>query len=394
MITNKNSNKKNILFLHAGAELYGADKVLLELIEGITFTEYNPIVILPNDGPLVKELERKEIDVRIINYPILRRKYFNFKGIFSYGINYIKYSNIISKIIDEEKIKIVHVNTTAVLEGVLLKLKNKVKIIWHVHEIIVRPKFINTFLCFLLGKFADTVIVVSNAVKEHLLKSRFLNSENVKIIYNGVPIISEKNLDTLHQESLKLRESLNIGENEIIIGMIGRINSWKGQSDFLRAIEKSLSKNESCYAVMIGGVFEGEEWRKQLLEKEVSENIFKDRIRIIDFQKNILAYHKMIDLFVLPSTNPDPLPTVVLESMSVGNAIVGYAHGGIIEMVANPQESLVKPNEIIDLGDKIFSYLNDPLLCSKAGKSNLRRQKKIFNSKNYTDRFIEIYRQY
>ena len=40
---------KRILYLHAGAEMYGADKVLLELIKGLNRKEFEAHGILPND---------------------------------------------------------------------------------------------------------------------------------------------------------------------------------------------------------------------------------------------------------------------------------------------------------------------------------------------------------
>ena len=41
---------QKILYLHAGAEMYGADKVLLELIKGLDKEAFEAHVILPNDG--------------------------------------------------------------------------------------------------------------------------------------------------------------------------------------------------------------------------------------------------------------------------------------------------------------------------------------------------------
>ena len=48
---------QKILYLHAGAEMYGADKVLLELIKGLNKDEFEAHVILPNDGVLAGALE-------------------------------------------------------------------------------------------------------------------------------------------------------------------------------------------------------------------------------------------------------------------------------------------------------------------------------------------------
>ena len=42
----------NILFLHAGAEMYGADKVMLDLIKRLDKTKYKAFVVLPTDGVL------------------------------------------------------------------------------------------------------------------------------------------------------------------------------------------------------------------------------------------------------------------------------------------------------------------------------------------------------
>lgn len=83
---------KRILYLHAGAEMYGADKVLLELIKGLDSKAFEAHVILPNDGILVKALKQVGAKVKVIDYPILRRKYFNPKGIFEYFTSYNHYS--------------------------------------------------------------------------------------------------------------------------------------------------------------------------------------------------------------------------------------------------------------------------------------------------------------
>ena len=68
---------KTILYLHAGAEMYGADKILLELTTGLDKKRFRPIVILPTNGILKNKLEEAGIMVHVIPYPILRRKYFN-----------------------------------------------------------------------------------------------------------------------------------------------------------------------------------------------------------------------------------------------------------------------------------------------------------------------------
>lgn len=130
---------KTILYLHAGAEMYGADKILLEIVTGIDKNQFKPIVILPNKGILADKLRENNIETHIIDYPILRRKYFNPKGILQYVHQYKKKTNEIEALVKQENISIVHVNTAAVLEGIVLKKKLKAKVLWHIHEIILKP---------------------------------------------------------------------------------------------------------------------------------------------------------------------------------------------------------------------------------------------------------------
>ena len=56
---------QKILYLHAGAEMYGADKVLLELIKGLDKDAFEAHVILPNDGVLVSALEKVGAKVKV-----------------------------------------------------------------------------------------------------------------------------------------------------------------------------------------------------------------------------------------------------------------------------------------------------------------------------------------
>ena len=178
---------KTILYLHAGAEMYGADKILLELVSGLDKTKFKPIVILPTDGVLREKLEEANISVHVISYPILRRKYFNPKGIIEYVSNYKSKSDDIIRFLDQNNIKVdlIHVNTLAVLEGIRLKKKLNVPLYWHIHEIITHPKIINNFLCWCVNRYSDKAIVVSGPVKKHLINSG-VNSQKIKVIHNGI----------------------------------------------------------------------------------------------------------------------------------------------------------------------------------------------------------------
>lgn len=379
---------KRILYLHAGAEMYGADKVLLELIKGLDSKEFEAHVILPNDGVLVEALRQVGAQVSVLDYPILRRKYFNPKGIADYIRSYNFYAKQIALYAREHSIEMVHNNTAAVLEGIYLKRKLKLPLIWHVHEIIVKPKAISDFINMLMGRYADKIVTVSQAVANHIKQSPFIKDSQVEVIYNGVD-----NAVYYPMDASSIREKFDIAQDALVIGMIGRVNAIKGQNDFIEAVEPLLEKNEQAVAFLAGGVFPGEEWRLEELDKRIASSSVVSQIHRIDYYDKTSELYNMFDIFVLPSIKPDSLPTVVLEAMACSKPVVGYNNGGIAEMVVDDKSGcLVKPNRPQELSNAISLLLDSSEKREKFGRVGYQRQKELFSLESYIKNFSELYK--
>lgn len=378
---------KRILYLHAGAEMYGADKVLLELIKGLDSKEFEAHVILPNDGVLVEALRQVGAQVSVLDYPILRRKYFNPRGIADYIRSYNFYAKQIALYAREHSIDMVHNNTAAVLEGIYLKRKLKLPLIWHVHEIIVKPKAISDFINMLMGRYADKIVTVSQAVANHIKQSPFIKDSQVEVIYNGVD-----NAVYYPMDASSIREKFDIAQDALVIGMIGRVNAIKGQNDFIEAVEPLLEKNEQAVAFLAGGVFPGEEWRLEELDKRIASSSVVSQIHRIDYYDKTSELYNMFDIFVLPSIKPDSLPTVVLEAMACSKPVVGYNNGGIAEMVVDDKSGcLVKPNRPQELSNAISLLLDSSEKREKFGRVGYQRQKELFSLESYIKNFSEFY---
>lgn len=380
---------KRILYLHAGAEMYGADKVLLELIKRLDKTEFEAHVILPNDGVLVEALRQVGAHVEVIPYPILRRKYFNPKGILDYTTSYRRFSKKLVEYARKHEIDLIHNNTIAVLEGIYLKQKLGLPLIWHVHEIIVKPKQISDFINFLMGRYADKIVTVSQAVADHVLKSKFIQPNQVQVIYNGVDNEIYKPMN-----GAMIREHFGIAQDQTVIGMVGRVNAWKGQGDFLEAVLPLLQEDKKRLAFLAGSAFEGEEWRVEELDAAIAQSGYANQIKRIDYYDKPQELYNLFDLFVLPSTNPDPLPTVVLEAMASGKPVVGYRHGGVCEMVAEGGNGLLAdPGKPALLSKAMKEVLENPDKLQAFGQASLERQLEYFSLQSYIGNFSKLYRE-
>ena len=368
--------------------MYGADKVMLDLIKRLDKKKYTPYVILPTDGVLVDALKQEGIDVSVLPYPIMRRKYFTPIGVLKYFLGLIKYGRKLSKFAKEHKIDLVHTNTAATLEGCIVCRKNHIPQLWSIHEIIVRPKIIFKITSKLIAKYSNVTVVDSLAVKSHLMSSNFFKSKEIEVIYNGVDSARfkpENGCSYLYNE-------WNIPKSAKIIGMMGRVNSWKGQMDFLKAVNIILANYPDVYAVFVGSSFSGEEWREKELQDAIDNSPYRSRIINSGYRKDSEGIYKLFDVFVLPSTNPDPLPTVVLEAMATGKPIVGYRHGGVCEMVKEGYNGLLaNVCDPKDLAKNISILLDNDNLRMEMGKNSRRRLLENFSIEKYIASYSLIY---
>ena len=108
------------------------------------------------------------------------------KGILEYFGSYNRYSKQIAKYAKENGLPLFTTIRLRYLREFISKRKLKLPLIWHVHEIIVKPKAISDFHQLLMGRYADTIVTVSNAVANHVKQSRFVKNDQVQVIYNGV----------------------------------------------------------------------------------------------------------------------------------------------------------------------------------------------------------------
>ena len=190
-----------------------------------------------------------------------------------------------------------------------------------------------------------------------------------------------------------LYEEWNVPQDAIKVGMIGRVNAWKGQGDFLEATKDLLAKYPNLYLFIIGSAFAGEEWRVAELKQKIAAIKNHDRIIFSEFRTDTPAIHSFYDILIMPSTNPDPLPTVVLEAMSSGTPVIGYKHGGVTEMTVDGQTGLLaEVNNPKALEAKIDQMLTDKSYV-QFGQNARKRILEHFSEDSFINNFSHIYTQ-
>lgn len=378
-----------ILFIHQSAELYGSDKTLLSLLQNLDKNRFFPVVVLPSNGPLKRELEKNNIIVEIAPVLKLYRDLIKPKNFVSF-FNDIKTGfKIINQLQKRHQFDLVYSNTLAVLLGVMFAWRKSIPHIWHVHEIIEKPSFFKKgFIKLLSLKKNKAIIFNSKATQKFWSQNKQIESKG-SVVWNGI----ESNFGKRSYVEISiLRNNLfKSNENEIVIGLVGRISRWKGQLLLLEAFKTLQLKYENLKLVFVGDAPPNQNHFKKNLEVQIKQNNLQKKILIIPFQEDIEIIWQSIDIAVVPSTEPEPFGMVAIEAMNASKPIVGANHGGLQEIIIHNETGfLFEPNNENDLIESLERLILNQDLRTNFGRKGKIRANEFFTDKSYSNRIEEI----
>lgn len=352
---------KNILFLHSSSELYGSDRSLLNIIKYIDKTKFNVYVVLPYMGPLVDELKTiKGIKLKIFEIAVLRRKNFSFKGCIQYFKKFYSSYKYIKQLIKTYKIDILDTNTAVVFPGAIAAKHCHIKSVWHIREII-ENSIENKIISRIMNRYAD--LIIANSISTG--KALKVNQKKIRVIYNAV----------------EEKENIIFKENKIFtVGMAGRINRWKGQKLFVDAAEIVHKKLPDIRFEIAGDVYKGEEYIRQELIRYIIEKGLQNTVFLLGQIDNMAEFYNGIDLFVLPSVQPEPFGLVVIEAMEYGIPVIATNHGGPAEIIDNDKNGyLVDYKQANQMAERIIELALNLEKRKSIGMKGKEKKRKEFS---------------
>lgn len=389
-------SRRHILFVHPSNELYGSDRALLRLVIGLNKEKYVPHIIVANDleyeGLLTEKFKATNITFSEFKLGVLRRKYQNPRGLGLFSFHTLQSARQIVAYCRVNQVDLIHSNSTAVFSGGLAAKWLNIPHIWHVREIITQPHWLNKVIANILHRYADLIVAVSGPTRDQLLTAKPELQEKIVVIKDGIdprPFVEISEPHIRH-----LRRQWGASDTTTVIGMIGRLNFWKGQDFLLDAAPEVLNGGNKSRFVFVGGNVPGEEWRTEELQKKVDRLDLREHVCIDGFRFDIPKVMAAFDVFVLPSTRPDPFPNVVLEAMASGKPVIATAHGGPTEQLLNGETGyLVSPNSTQQLIEALKTLIANPELRKYMGKAGQQRLMNNFTTDRYIHNIEALYEQ-
>ena len=380
-----------ILYLHTTSEIGGSDVSLVRLVEGLDRERYAVIVALPSDGPLVPRLRAAGARVEIM--PVLMkltsRRGLGFLARFA--LNYPRAVAALTRLIRLEQVSIVHTNTIHNLYGVTAARVSGVAHVWHFREIVWQSRLLRGVELTMARWWSDRIIVTSTAVAAMYGPERRWPVQLVRVP-NGVE--TER---FMPGDGSRVRGELNVAAGQPLIGIVCRLDAWKGVDDFLvAAAQVAVADHEAVFAV-IGGPIIGQESYEDALKMRARELGLGTRVRFSGWRygpAEMPDVHRALDVLVLASREPEPFGLVLLEAMATGKPVVATAHGGPIDIVEDGRTGeLVAPRDPAAMARAIIGLLHDPARCARMGRHARERVLAHYTAGQYVAGVEAVYRE-
>jgi glycosyltransferase involved in cell wall biosynthesis len=330
-------------------------------------------------------LDKKANENNFVNYNLPMKKYVDLYSIFKIG-----------KILKEFKPDVVHIYfiTDIWLVVPAVKLfypKAKIFLLRSMQSANMRD-LARTILFNALAK----VIVMSDFLKYDFLSKTRLKNNKVETIYIGVDL--EKFNNTSTNENV-LKKDYNLKDDAIIVGLVGRIDTGKGQDKFISAIKNIVDKLklqnstilDKLNFFIVGSSEKGAGIDYENKLKQTVENFgLADNVIFTGFRNDIPAVMNSLDIAVFPSKD-EAFGLVVIEAMAMKKAVVGFNRGAFPEIILNNENGLIVEYDSALLAEGILELILDKDKRKLFGENGRKLVETKFNLETTIEKFLEMY---
>jgi glycosyltransferase involved in cell wall biosynthesis len=231
-------------------------------------------------------------------------------------------------------------------------------IVWFMNDIVSRDHF-SPLLIKLLIKLsrysADRIAVVSEESLREWLRAGG-RSDGISVVHSGIDLdeVNRQIADPARIAAYRLEYAPGGGP---LVGMFGRVSSWKGQDIFLRA----MAEIPGVRGVIAGGALFDEQDYERELRALAHELGVAERVIFAGHVDDPMTLMAACDVVAHCSTAPEPSGRVIVEAMFAGTPVIGSDAGGVREFILEGETGLLTPmKDVAALVAAIHRYLAKP----------------------------------
>ena len=188
-------------------------------------------------------------------------------------------------------------------------------------------KFINEY-------YSDHIIAVSPAAAENLTDGG-ISPKRITVMMNGVTPVARRT----DAECDVLRERWGIQKDEFVLGILARIEPYKGHMHILEAM-KLLTEQGRRLRLLVAGTGDFEEE----LKAKTKELGLDGCVNYLGFQTDVSGFLSVLDLQLNASYGTETSSLSILEGLSMGLPAVVSTYGGNPWLIDDGQDGLLFEN--------------------------------------------------
>lgn len=398
--------KKHILYVENGIGYGGAIICLRHLVRNLDQKEFEPLVVTGLGGPLYQDIARetpwKYISDRPLDTVGMKRKLAKARWPNALpGLRWVL-GQVIARLDDLVNFlpflvrlmwtakrfgaDLIHANNepscnrASLIAGKLLGIP----VIAHVRGDQTGSRSMPWFY-----SLPDHFIPVSSWVSESIGKLG-VPPEKRTYIYDGIEL---QKLD-IQADGQAFRRQHGIPEDAFVVGLVGLIIPWKGQSLFLEAVRKLIPQMPGAVFAIVGGTPDECVPFEMELKTTAQQPDLKGHVLFTGHIKEMTTLYNGLDVVLSASTSPEPLGTMIIEAMTMARPLIAPDHGGAVEMISDGETGLLfRANNANSLAEKILCFYKDAALREKLGKAARNHALATFRVEEHVRRVCEVYRQ-
>lgn len=238
----------------------------------------------------------------------------------------------------------------------------------------------------LFGAWGETVIAISDAVKDHLIKDFRVSKDRVALIYTGVhvkeaPPVSQNNTENILKDKMGFAKSP-------VIGTISRLSPVKGLRYLLFAMKDLLKEIPEAQLLLVG---DGPS--KSFLVELAGKLGIEKNVFFAHSTTDIQRFLAIIDVFVFYSLK-EGLGLSLLEALAAGKPCVASNVGGVSSIIEDGVSGiLVPPKDTHMLKEAITKVLSDRALSARLAEDGKKLVKEKFSFDRMLGEIIDVYKK-
>lgn len=361
-----------VCFVSHSAGRYGAERALLELLQGLVRSGVEALVLVPKKGPLLDELSRMNIEWRVIGYPVWmsRPRWLPYRlmRLLKTALMSLRVAWIIRK----WKADVVYSNTVVMGAGALAAWIIGRPHVWHSHESLAHnpsQKFDlgERGVSWVMNRLSAAIIVTSRSVGDDY--TPLIDPGKIRVVYQSVTPCAITDPPGPVPSRLFF---------QCII--IGSLHPWKGQDQAISALAQLTERGINAHLLLVGD--DGRRYRTQLIRQAESLGMSR-RIRLYGYADNPQPLIQDADV-VLVCSRWEAFGRVAVEAMLAGKPVIGSNRGATAEIIQDGQTGLLYEwGNTKDLTEKIRFLHDNPKEALRIGRTGQQWAKNRFTQDRY-----------